>query len=81
MGVNFEETTDGLKVIDIEEKGVADKAGVKLNDVLVKLNDKPYKTKKELREYMKTQVRGGEVSIEIKRGDENLTIEFKFGKR
>ncbi|TET32211.1 MAG: PDZ domain-containing protein [Planctomycetota bacterium] len=81
IGVNLEETDDGLKITQVQENTPADKAGLKDGDIILKMDDKDIKTVSDLRGVVSKHKIGDEVKFIIKRGDEEKEITVKLGKR
>jgi C-terminal processing protease CtpA/Prc len=87
LGVQIEIRDGKLVVKEPLEGGPADKAGIKADDVIVKIGD--YKIKDNVDEdELKAAVKevskrkaGDKVKVEIKRGDKDMTIEVTLGKR
>lgn len=91
MGFALEEKNEQLKVSDIDEHGVAHRAGLKIGDQLLKINDTPLKTKKELREWMQQRHPGDKITLHLLRTEQKneakqeeavkKEIQFRLGKR
>jgi carboxypeptidase Q len=71
-GIMLEE----MKVTEVIEGGVAEKAGIKLGDVLVKVNGKAVATREEYMEAM--QAAGREFPIVVKRDGQEVELKLAF---
>jgi S1-C subfamily serine protease len=78
---------DGKIVVDEPIKdGPADKAGIKANDVILKVDDFKVKEKAEdedlaeLRKEVTKHNPGDKIKVTVKRGDKEMTIEVTVGK-
>jgi S1-C subfamily serine protease len=65
-----------MKVTEVIEGGVAQKAGIKLGDVLVKVNGKAVTTREEYMEAM--QAAGREFPIVVKRDGQEVELKLAF---
>jgi carboxyl-terminal processing protease len=87
IGVQIKVEDGKIVVVEPIKDSPADKAGIKADDVIVKIND--YKVKdnveqEDLQEAVKEIVKhkpGTKIKIGIKRGDKDMTIEVTVGKR
>jgi C-terminal processing protease CtpA/Prc len=87
IGVKIKLVEGKIVVEEPIKDGPADKAGIKPDDVIVKIND--YKVKdavepEDLQETVKEIVKhkpGTKIKVGIKRGDKDMTIEVTVGKR
>ncbi len=68
------ETTPGAVVEEISENGCAAKAGVKVGDIITKLNDTKITTAADLINAKLTHKAGDTVTLEIFRDDELITV-------
>ena len=93
LGLSPEDLSDELRAqLDIEE-GVgflvsavlpgspADKAGIKKNDILVKINGKPAKGEEGLAQFMQTAKVGQEATLTILRKSREQTVKVTLGER
>ena len=71
-GIMLEE----MKVTEVIEGGIAEKAGIKLGDVLLKVNDKAVATREEYMEAM--QAAGREFPIVVKRDGQEVELKLAF---
>lgn len=73
---NFEEGADGFKISGTTEGGAAQKAGLKANDIIIKIGDKDIKNIYDYMYALQLFKGGDEVEFLVKRGDQ--TIKFKL---
>ncbi len=71
----------GLRVTKVGQESPAEKAGIKIGDVVLKLNGKELKSREALQEIMKELSAGDKVTIELLRGGKPETITFHLGER
>lgn len=78
LGLNF---VEGVHIADIESGGAADKAGVKIDDVVTKINGRKVKTAPELQELVGRNRPGDELEVLVNRkGDlKTLYVTLKGG--
>jgi len=81
LGVVFDKDTTDLKIDEITEGTPAEKAGLKVGDVITAMDDTKLKTRTELFEFMAKKKPGDEVTITVKRKGEEMKIKVKLGKR
>ena len=84
LGITFQKNSDeGVTVTQVRPDSPAQKAGLKVNDVLLKINDVELKDS-DTTEIVKliSQYRSGTtVSIQLKRGQEKLTVKARLALR
>jgi serine protease DegQ len=71
----------GILISGVLKGGPAEKAGIKIGDVLKEINNKPIKTVRELLNQVATIPPGNEVKALINRNGENLDLTIQVGKR
>jgi photosystem II stability/assembly factor-like uncharacterized protein len=71
----------GAKILAVIPEGPADKAGIEINDVIVKMADKNIKTNADVVEFIRNAKIGDKVKIELKRGDKAETVEVVLIER
>ncbi|WP_157369835.1 PDZ domain-containing protein [Zavarzinella formosa] len=83
LGVRFSKEGEGLIVTDVQPDSPALKAGVRPNDVIMKVDSMSLKDADtgELVKVVGAMRPGTVVALEIKRGTESLTIKVKLGAR
>lgn len=83
MGITFQADGDGLLITDVKPDSPAQKAGVKVNDVIVKVEGNNMQNA-ETGDFVKLVggMRPGTiVALDVKRGAETLTLKVKLGAR
>jgi S1-C subfamily serine protease len=83
LGIMFQKDDGGLIVTEVKSDGPAAKAGLKANDLIVKL-DGVLMADAETGELVKLVAGmrpGTVVAVEVKRGPEMLTLKVKLGSR
>ncbi len=65
----------GVLVGDVAPDGPADKAGVKIGDVVLTLNGRTLRTARQLESYIYRSPMRGKVTLEVQRGADHLSIE------
>lgn len=71
----------GTKVIEVRAESPADKAGVKVDDVIVALNGEAMPGLTWLRSTVLSLAPGTEVTLTVKRGEEEIEITVTLGER
>jgi S1-C subfamily serine protease len=72
---------NGVYVVDLVSGGVASSAGVRVNDVIVKIDGKAINKMTELRSYIYTKNVGDEVTLQILRKGIIMPITITLGKK
>jgi len=80
LGIQMEESDDGPRIKSVIPKSPAQKAGLKPNDVITHVNDKPVKTPAELAGAVRQHKPGEEVRLKVKRGDKQLDMKIRLAK-
>jgi serine protease Do len=80
LGINADPEAKVCKVTKIEAGSAADKAGLKIDDVITGINGKKIVTFDELRAEIEKRKPGDVVTLEVRRGEETLKLEAKLGK-
>ncbi len=73
------EIDGGLLVTEVTKDDPADKAGIKINDVILSINDKELKDKIQLKNYLPRLNAGEEVKIVVLRNKEKVELTMKLG--
>ena len=81
LGVNWDNKSDGILITGIVPGGPAEKAGLKVNDVIRKFGSKDAGGTASLTDLVQGKKVGETVVLEILRGDETLNIKVEIGKR
>lgn len=71
----------GTKVIEVRPDSPADKGGLKVDDVIVALNGKEMRGLNWLRSTVLKLAPGTEITLTVKRGEEELEIKVTLGER
>jgi hypothetical protein len=72
---DYDESVEGLRLNGVREGSAADKAGLTEGDIIVGFAGKPVGTIYDFMEGLSESKPGDRVSIEVRRGDETLTLE------
>jgi serine protease Do len=80
LGMQADPDSKACKVSKVEAGSAADKAGLKIDDVITGLNGKKIASFDELRAEIEKRQPGDVITLEIRRGDETLKLEAKLGK-
>lgn len=83
MGVIGEDVDQdgGAKLTTITEGGPADKAGLKANDVVVKMGDKQITSYQAMLDLARDAKPNDKVKVVVKRNDKEETLELTYGER
>jgi S1-C subfamily serine protease len=81
LGVGLEESEKGAKINTIQPKGAADKAGLKVGDVVVTVGKRKIVDSETLRNVLQRYKAGDEVTVKIKRGTEVKELKVTLGKQ
>ena len=71
----------GIYVVKISTDGPAVRSGLKIGDIITKIDDREINKMSELRNYIYTKAPGDKVSLTINRNNKEYTIEITLGKR
>lgn len=71
----------GIYVIDVVTNGAAAKAGVKANDIIIKIDGKSLNKMTELRSYIYTKKPGDEITLQILRKGIITPVKIGLGKK
>jgi S1-C subfamily serine protease len=81
LGVTVEPSPEGVVITELHDKSPAKKAGLNVNDVILKYDGKPIS---ETDRFVKMIIRtrpNTVIPMEIRRGDKTMTIKVKIGLR
>jgi serine protease Do len=83
LGLSVEDTEDGkgVKVIDVDEEGNGQKAGVKEGDVIVAINDKEVNSADEVAKIVRESKEKPSIMLKIKRGGKTQNIEVRMPRK
>lgn len=69
-----------VQVVDVIKGSAAEKAGLQIGDIILKVDDKEITTNTELSELIQNYNAGDKASLTIQRSGEQLTLEVIFGE-
>ena len=81
LGVSTEDNEKGALVLAVRDGTPADKAGIKEDDIILKVNDKVIKEAVQLTEVIQSFRPGTDVTITILRDGKEKKLEVKLGTR
>jgi serine protease Do len=81
LGVVFGRSGDDLKIAEVSEGTPAEKAGIKVGDIIVGVDNASVKNRDELADVMMKKKPDDEVTVVLKRGEQEVKIKVKLGKR
>jgi serine protease Do len=81
LGVTVEKVDKGLKITEITKDGPADKAGIKVDDILTTFDGQPVTSREDLITRLAKKKPNDEVTVEVLRGEETLKLKLKLGRR
>lgn len=81
MGIQTDPDAKECKITSVVKDSPADKAGFKEDDVIVDIDGKKIGNAEDLFEALRKKKPGDEVSVEVRRGKEPLTLKVTLGKR
>jgi serine protease Do len=83
LGLSVQDTEDGkgVKVIDVDDEGNGQKAGVKENDVITAINDKPVNSADEVARMVRESRDKPSIMLKIKRAGKIQNIEVKMPRK
>jgi serine protease Do len=80
LGVILDREADSCKVLEVNEGGPAEKAGLKPGDVITRLGNQPVPTSDDLRPLLADKRPGSEVVLVVQRGTESVKIKVVLGR-
>ena len=75
------EEKKACKILDVNDNSPASKAGLKAGDIILKFDGRPVGDSDDLGIVLKNKTPGQEVKLEVKRGDETMTLKLTLGKK
>lgn len=83
LGLSVQDTEDGkgVKVIDVDEDGNGEKAGVKEDDVILAINDKEVNSADEVARIVRENREKPSIMLKIKRDGKTQNIEVKIPRK
>src|SRR5215213_6116222 len=83
LGITFTKDADGLQVTEVKPDGPAARAGVKENDIILKIDQADLKDAytSELVRLVGGMRPGTVIALDVRRGKESLVLRVKLGAR
>src|SRR5206468_8399620 len=82
LGVECDDSNPrACRVTLVKPGSPAEKAGFKVGDIFLRVDEKPYRNWEELWGLWVTKKQGQEIAIEVRRGEEELTLRVKIGRK
>ncbi|MDF2187144.1 PDZ domain-containing protein [Paraflavitalea sp. CAU 1676] len=83
LGIKAQDTEDGkgVKVLDVDDESIAEKAGVKENDIITEFNGKTVNSADELAEAARAAKEKPSVTVKLLRDGKAQTLELKTPKK
>lgn len=81
LGIKGDLDANGCKVSEVTAGSPADKAGLKVDDIITKFGDKKIENFQQLVEMVSRSKIGQRVTLEVRRGEETLRLEVTLAKR
>jgi S1-C subfamily serine protease len=75
LGVSLEDTDNGVTIREIVPGSAAEKAGLKVDDIITKLNDAEIATSADAANAIQALKIGDKLTVEVQRGDATETVE------
>lgn len=75
LGVRLEDSDNGVVIREVVANSPAEKAGLKVDDILEKIGDTTIDNAASASTAIQTYKAGDKVSIQVKRGDESVTVD------
>lgn len=79
LGVQLDNVDDVAKILHVMPDSAAEKAGIEAGDAITKINDKTIATRQQLVETVRGFMPGDTITLVVKRGEKELTLEAKLG--
>ncbi len=80
LGVVTEKSTAGVKINEVMKESSAEKAGLKIGDIITKVDNKDISTPDQLMEAIRSHKPNDEVKLYYKRGNKNTDVKLKLGE-
>jgi serine protease Do len=81
LGIALDPDAAGAKVNQVMTKSAAEKAGLKANDIILKVSGQAIEDMEALLETLQGHKPGDVVQLQVKRGDKEIELEAKLDKR
>ncbi len=79
LGIEARNTEQGLLVTRVIEGSPAEKAGIKLNDIVVRADDKPIQRLVELRDFVRGRKPADIFALVVRRNGNEIAVKGEFG--
>ncbi len=76
MNLIAEEDGEQVKIVEVSEGGAADKAGLKVNDLIVKIQGTSVKNFADMLKFLDVAFAGDSLTLVVKRGDKDTEVEI-----
>lgn len=80
MGLTLDPESQDCRVLTVTEDSPAAKAGLRVNDIVRKFDDKKVRRQDDLLRFMQTKHPGNQVTIEVVRGEDIVILRVTLGK-
>jgi len=83
LGIKAQDTEDGkgVKVLDVQDESLADKAGIKEGDIITDFNEKPINSADQLVEQARVAKDLNNIKIKLQRAGKTENVEIKIPKK
>jgi len=83
LGIKAQDTEDskGVKVLEVQDESIAEKAGIKEGDIITHFNEKPINSADELVEQARTAKDLNNIKVKLMRSGKTENIELKIPKK
>jgi serine protease Do len=81
LGVEFDSNTPDCRLLSIIPGSPAEKAGLQQNDVVIRFGKRKIETSDDLVNQVARRSPGDEVTLEVQRGEQSLSLRVVLGKR
>jgi serine protease Do len=81
LGVRLDTEAKGCKVAEVVDGSPALKAGLKVNDMIAKIDGTAIQNLDDLSGLLRKKKPGDEISVEVKRGEETVNMKITLAKR
>ena len=81
IGVSFDRDAQGCVIKQITPDSPAEKAGLKVDDVILKADGKDLASGDDLAAAVRLKTPGAKMVLSVKRGDQMLSLTVEIGKR
>jgi len=81
LGVSLLQAEEGIRVMGLEPGKPAQKAGIQIGDIIIAINDQKFAEREDLSGFLQLQSAGTEVSVTVRRGEEELVFRATLVQR